>query len=110
MVDFAVERRREGIAPEQAIIEAALLRFRPIMMTTAAAVLGAMPIAVGYGAGAELRQPLGLVVVGGLCFSQLLTLYITPVVYIMFERLIGRTRGQHQAAALGTQPSAVPAE
>jgi HAE1 family hydrophobic/amphiphilic exporter-1 len=110
MVDFAVERRREGIAAEQAIVEAALLRFRPIMMTTAAAVLGAMPIAVGYGAGAELRQPLGLAVVGGLMFSQLLTLYITPVVYIMFERLIARGQRSNQAETSAAQPAAVPAE
>ncbi|NNM73609.1 efflux RND transporter permease subunit [Enterovirga aerilata] len=110
MVDFAVERRREGAPPEQAIVEAALLRFRPIMMTTAAAVLGAMPIAVGYGAGAELRQPLGLAVVGGLCFSQLLTLYITPVVYIMFERLIARSRRRNAPETSVGQPAAVPAE
>ena len=110
MVDFAVERRREGIAADQAIVEAALLRFRPIMMTTAAAVLGAMPIAVGYGAGAELRQPLGLAVVGGLCFSQLLTLYITPVVYIMFERLIARSQRRNKAETSFVQPAGVPAE
>jgi HAE1 family hydrophobic/amphiphilic exporter-1 len=110
MVDFAVERRREGASPEEAIVEAALLRFRPIMMTTAAAVLGAMPIAVGYGAGAELRQPLGLAVVGGLCLSQLLTLYITPVVYIMFERLMARWRGRNRPETSAVQPSAVPAE
>jgi HAE1 family hydrophobic/amphiphilic exporter-1 len=110
MVDFAVERRREGASPEEAIVDAALLRFRPIMMTTAAAVLGAMPIAVGYGAGAELRQPLGLAVVGGLCFSQLLTLYITPVVYIMFERMMARWRGRNRPETSAVQPSAVPAE
>ena len=108
MVDFAVERRREGASAEVAIVDAALLRFRPIMMTTAAAVLGAMPIAVGYGAGAELRQPLGLAVVGGLCMSQLLTLYITPVVYIMFERLIGWRRSAPERGH--GAPSPVPAE
>jgi HAE1 family hydrophobic/amphiphilic exporter-1 len=80
------------------------------MMTTAAAVLGAMPIAVGYGAGAELRQPLGLAVVGGLCFSQLLTLYITPVVYIMFERLMVRWRARNRTVTSAVQPPAVPAE
>jgi len=92
MVDFAIQRREVGVSADEAIRDACLLRFRPIMMTTLAAILGALPIALGAGAGSELRQPLGVSVVGGLLVSQVLTLYITPVVYLYLDRVDGLLR------------------
>jgi hydrophobic/amphiphilic exporter-1 (mainly G- bacteria), HAE1 family len=89
IVDQAIVRRREGLSPSAAIREACLIRFRPIMITTAVALAGAVPIAIGHGAGSELRQPLGIAVIGGLVVSQLLTLFITPVLYLYMERLSG---------------------
>jgi HAE1 family hydrophobic/amphiphilic exporter-1 len=112
MIDFAIERRRVGLSAEAAIREAATLRFRPIMMTTFAAIFGSLPIALGTGAGAELRQPLGVAVVGGLVLSQLLTLYITPVIYLYldrFDRMLKR-RLEPQLEEVIDAPPAVAAE
>jgi HAE1 family hydrophobic/amphiphilic exporter-1 len=104
MIDFAIEaQRNDGKSPADAIYEACIVRFRPIMMTTMAALMGTLPIAMGFGAGAESRRPLGLAVVGGLLFSQLLTLYVTPIFYIWMERLRG---GPVNRVAAPAHPSA----
>jgi multidrug efflux pump len=100
MIDFALEaERNEGKRPEEAIYEACLLRFRPIMMTTMAALLGALPLAMSTGVGSELRRPLGIAIVGGLIVSQILTLYTTPVVYLAFDRLARRTGERRSSTA-----------
>jgi len=107
MIDFALEaERQEGKPPLEAIYQACLLRFRPIMMTTMAALLGGVPLALGTGVGSELRRPLGITIVGGLIFSQMLTLYTTPVIYLFFDRLAVRFSRRHREMRAGTpQPS-----
>jgi multidrug efflux pump len=110
MIDFALAaERKEGMKPEEAIYQACLLRFRPIMMTTMAALLGAVPLAFGSGSGSELRRPLGITIIGGLLISQLLTLYTTPVIYIWFDRLAARISRRSEAGALPAVPEPAPA-
>ena len=106
MIDFALDaERREGKSPLDAIHEACLLRFRPIMMTTMAALLGAIPLAIGTGTGSELRRPLGLTIVGGLIVSQMLTLFTTPVVYLYMDRLRSLTsRRKHRVLTAAPTP------
>ena len=107
MIDFALEvERREHLSPRDAIFQASLLRFRPIMMTTMAALLGGLPLALGTGMGAEMRRPLGIAIVGGLIVSQAMTLFTTPVIYLYMDRLnnwLGRLTN------LGTVSTAAPA-
>jgi len=107
MIDFALQaERQDGKNTRDAIFEACMLRFRPIMMTTTSAICGALPLAFGTGTGSELRRPLGITIVGGLLLSQLLTLYTTPVVYLMMDRLrlraLNRTHDAPLATAEGT--------
>ena len=109
LVDFALEQERErGLSAERAMLEAARERFRPILMTTFAALLGAMPLAIAAGPGSELRRPLGIAIIGGLLVSQVLTLYTTPIIYLLLDKLHRRLWGS--AATAPTAQHAAPAE
>jgi multidrug efflux pump len=112
MIDFALqEERLSGKSPYDSIFEACMLRFRPILMTTMAALLGALPLAMGTGTGYELRRPLGISIVGGLILSQILTLYTTPVVYLTFDRLRLRMQGKRKTIfSHEPGPASSPAE
>ncbi len=110
MVDFALEaERQEGLSPEESIYQACLVRFRPIMMTTFAALFGALPLAIGMGVGSELRKPLGYAIVGGLIVSQVLTLYSTPVIYLALDQLRQRRKQKRAAGYVLSPPSTAPA-
>jgi HAE1 family hydrophobic/amphiphilic exporter-1 len=110
-IDFALEaERKEGKTPLEAIYEGCLIRFRPIMMTTMAALLGGLPLALGSGIGSELRRPLGISMVGGLLLSQVLTLYTTPVIYIYFDRLAKKASAWRTGRSAEGAPESVPAD
>jgi multidrug efflux pump len=112
IIDFALEAERSrGLSPLEAVREACLLRFRPILMTTLAAALGALPLAIGFGEGSELRRPLGIAIIGGLIASQMLTLFTTPVVYILLDKLRRRSPAERLLSRLpgeGGSPTALP--
>ena len=107
LIDFALEAERSrGLSPLEAVREACLLRFRPILMTTLAAALGALPLAIGFGEGSELRRPLGITIIGGLIASQMLTLLTTPVVYILMDKLRRRGPSEQQLSRIHDEPAA----
>jgi multidrug efflux pump len=111
IIDFALEAERaRGLSATEAVREACLLRFRPILMTTLAAALGALPLAIGFGEGSELRRPLGIAIIGGLVASQLLTLLTTPVVYVLLDKLRTRKAGEHELTRHADHEVPIPAK
>jgi multidrug efflux pump len=108
MIDFAIEKQRDGESPENAIFDACIVRFRPIMMTSFAALLGGLPLALEGGTGSELRKPLGVSIVGGLLISQVLTLYTTPVIYLYMERFGRWVSARRRPGKAHTAPEGVP--